>query len=155
MVTSIQLPIYASPTTEDDGEFIPDDATEEEKEDIEDEGQQAWEDAGRPGDTNDDDDNDDDDSKDNNDDQQQQQEEQITCPDGAVVNIRDYCPDVTTCPDGSTIAVGQECPAGSSSNDIGTTSWTREFTRIKTMFRWNNGYIMSRSNRERSTKMCV
>jgi hypothetical protein len=60
MITSIQLPIYASPTTEDDGEFIPDDATEEEKEDIEDEGQQAWEDAGRPGDTSNNDDDDDD-----------------------------------------------------------------------------------------------
>jgi hypothetical protein len=61
MVTSIQLPIYATPTTEDDGEFIPDDATPEEKEDIEKQGQKDWEDAGRPGERDDDDDDDDDD----------------------------------------------------------------------------------------------
>jgi hypothetical protein len=55
MTTLAPISVYGTPTTEDDGEFIPDDATEEEKEDIEDEGQQAWEDAGRPGDTNDND----------------------------------------------------------------------------------------------------
>jgi hypothetical protein len=57
MMTSNQLPIYASPTTEDDGYTYPDDASDEEKEEIDEKEQEAWEDAGRPGE---DDDNDDD-----------------------------------------------------------------------------------------------
>ena len=52
MVTSNQLSIYA----EDDGYTYPDDATEEEKDEIDEQEHEAWEDAGRPGD---DDDNDD------------------------------------------------------------------------------------------------
>jgi len=56
MMTSDQLSIYASPTTEDDGYTYPDDASEEEKEEIDEQEQEAWEDAGRPGDRNDDDD---------------------------------------------------------------------------------------------------
>ena len=46
---------YASPTTEDDGYTYPDDASDEEKEEIDEQEQEAWEDAGRPGDRNDDD----------------------------------------------------------------------------------------------------
>jgi hypothetical protein len=56
MITSNQLSIYASPTTEDDGYTYPDDATEEEKEEIDEREQEAWEDAGRPGDNDDDED---------------------------------------------------------------------------------------------------
>ena len=56
MVTSIQLPIYASPTTEDDGYTYPDDANEEEKDEVDEQEQEAWEDADRPGDDDDDDD---------------------------------------------------------------------------------------------------
>jgi hypothetical protein len=56
MMTPNQLSIYASPTTEDDGYTYPDDASDEEKEEIDEQEQEAWEDAGRPGDRNDDDD---------------------------------------------------------------------------------------------------
>lgn len=56
MITSNQLSMYASPTTEDDGYTYPDDASDEEKEEIDEQEQEAWEDAGRPGDRNDDDD---------------------------------------------------------------------------------------------------
>ena len=52
MITSSQLSIYASPTTEDDG-WTEDDyegSPEEQKE----QAQEDWEDAGRPGDNNDD-----------------------------------------------------------------------------------------------------
>ncbi len=46
-------------TTEDDGYTYPDDASEDEKQHIDDTEQQLWEDAGRPGDNdnNNDDDN--------------------------------------------------------------------------------------------------
>jgi hypothetical protein len=54
MITSTQLSIYASPTTEDDGYTYPDDSSDEEKEEIDEQEQEAWEDAGRPGDNNDD-----------------------------------------------------------------------------------------------------
>jgi hypothetical protein len=68
MVTSNQPSIYASAVTEDDGYVYPDDASEEEKDEIDEQEQEAWEDAGRPGDDddNDDDDNDDDDNGDPN-----------------------------------------------------------------------------------------
>jgi hypothetical protein len=56
LTTSNQLSIYASPTTEDDGYTYPDDLSDEEKEEIDEQEQEAWEDAGRPGDRNDDDD---------------------------------------------------------------------------------------------------
>ena len=71
----------------DDGYVYPDDSTPEEQQDIDEQEQEAYEDAGSPG------------------------EEQITCPDGTVVNSGDYCPDVIICPDGSTIAVGSTCSA--------------------------------------------
>jgi len=56
LTTSNQLSIYASPTTEDDGYTYPDDLSDEEKEEIDEQEQEAWEEAGRPGDRNDDDD---------------------------------------------------------------------------------------------------
>jgi hypothetical protein len=63
MITSNQLSIYASPTTEDDGWTEGDyEGTESEQEQ---QAQDDWEDAGRPGD-NDDDDNDDDNSNSDN-----------------------------------------------------------------------------------------
>lgn len=46
MVTPNQFSIFASPTTEDDGYTYPDDATEDEKEEIDEREQEAWEDAG-------------------------------------------------------------------------------------------------------------
>jgi hypothetical protein len=55
--TSIAVLVYASPTTEDDGYTYPDDASDEEKDEIDEQEQEAWEDAGRPGDDNDDDNN--------------------------------------------------------------------------------------------------
>lgn len=60
MIAPNQLSIYASPRTEDDGYTYPDDATEEEKEEIDEREQEAWEDAGRPGDDDDNNDNDND-----------------------------------------------------------------------------------------------
>lgn len=66
MMTSNQLSIYASPTTEDDGYTYPDDASEEEKEEIDEQEQKAWEDAGRPGDNDNDDDDDDNGGSDSN-----------------------------------------------------------------------------------------
>ena len=75
----------------DDGYVYPEDSTPEEQQDIDEQEQQAWEDAGSPG-------------------EEQQQPEQITCPDGTVINSGDYCPDVTTCPDGSVVTAGQACP---------------------------------------------
>lgn len=69
MMTSNQPSIYASSTSEDDGYTYPDDASEEEKEEIDEREQEAWEDAGRPGERDDDDDDDgdgnDNDSNDN------------------------------------------------------------------------------------------
>jgi hypothetical protein len=59
MMTSNQVSLHASSTTEDDGYTYPDDASEEEKKEIDEREQEAWEDAGRPGER-DDDDNDDD-----------------------------------------------------------------------------------------------
>ena len=66
MMTSNQLLIYASPTTEDDGYTYPDDASEEEKEEIDEREQEAWEEAGRPGER-DDDNNEENDNNDDND----------------------------------------------------------------------------------------
>lgn len=47
--TNVSVSIYASPTTEDDGYTYPDGASEGEKEEIDEQEQEAWEDAGRPG----------------------------------------------------------------------------------------------------------
>ena len=82
MVTSIQLPIYASPTTEDDGYTYPDDANEEEKDEVDEQEEEAREDAGRPGDDDDDDDDDDEATTSNND--------LPTCKNGVVSSKRRY-----------------------------------------------------------------
>ncbi|MGH9951548.1 MAG: FxLYD domain-containing protein [Nitrososphaeraceae archaeon] len=60
--------VYAQ-TTEDDGYTYPDDASEEEKQEIDEQERHAWEDAGRPGDNNNNSNDDDDgnDSRDNDD----------------------------------------------------------------------------------------
>jgi hypothetical protein len=63
----ITIPTSLSAVTEDDGYVYPDDSSDEEKEEIDEREQEAWEDAGRPGD-DDDNDNDDDDSNSNTDD---------------------------------------------------------------------------------------
>jgi hypothetical protein len=87
MIASNQPLVYASSTTEDDGYTYPDDASEEEKEGTDEREQEAWEDAGRPGER-DDDNRDDDDNDDNGDD-----EEQIfTCSDGSTVTEDEECP---------------------------------------------------------------
>ena len=65
MMTSNRVPLYVSSTTEDDGYTYPDDASEEEKEETDEREQEAWEDAGRPGERNDDHDDDDKDDNDN------------------------------------------------------------------------------------------
>jgi hypothetical protein len=49
MITPNQLSIYASPTTEDDGYTYPDDATEEEKREIDERELEMWQEAGHPG----------------------------------------------------------------------------------------------------------
>ena len=87
MMTSNQLSIYASSTTEDDGYTYPDDASDEEKEEIDEQEQEAWEDAGRPGDNDNDDDNEDDDNE-------EQADVMFTCPDGSVVSKNAICPAV-------------------------------------------------------------
>ena len=53
LMTGNQLPVYASPTTEDDDYTYSDDSSEEEKEQVDEQEQEAWEDAGRPGEEND------------------------------------------------------------------------------------------------------
>lgn len=72
MVPTFQQPVLAGPF-------------EEEKEEIDEREQEAWEDAGRPGEIDDDDDDDDDDNGDD--------EEQIfTCSDGSTVTGDEECP---------------------------------------------------------------
>jgi hypothetical protein len=68
IVTSNPLLLYASSNSEDDGYTYPDDASDEEKEDIDEQEQEAWEDAGRPGERDDDDDDESNDNDDDNDD---------------------------------------------------------------------------------------
>jgi hypothetical protein len=58
MTTSAPISVYGTPTTEDDGYIYPDEAdTQEEQDQIDEQEHQAWEDAGRPGDTSANDDN--------------------------------------------------------------------------------------------------
>ena len=65
MITSNQLTIYASPTTEDDGWTEGD--YEGSSEEQEEQAQDDWEDAGRPGETDDDDAENENDNNDNDD----------------------------------------------------------------------------------------
>ncbi len=106
MVTSNQLSIYASATT-DDGYTYPDDATEEEKEDIDEQEQEAWEDAGRPGEIDDGDDDNEDENDNNNGDGL------VECEDGSLVETEELCEQseaLVTCSDGSSAATQAECP---------------------------------------------
>jgi hypothetical protein len=91
MITSTQLSIYASPTSEDDGYTYPDDASEEEKEEIDEQEQEAWEDAGRPGEM-DGEDNDNDDDNDNDNDNRDDEEQIFSCSDGSIVTGDEECP---------------------------------------------------------------
>jgi hypothetical protein len=97
MVTSNQLSIYATPTSEDDGWV-------EGLEEQEEQAQEDWEDAGRPGeieDENDDDEN-------NND-----SEELVECEDGSLVDTEELCEQseaLVLCSDGSYAETLDECP---------------------------------------------
>ena len=99
MITSNQLSMYASPTTEDDGWTEGD--YEGSQEEQEEQAQEDWEDAGRPGDNDNDDDNDD-----NN---ENQDEETQICPDGSVLPVDQECPQI--CPDGSAVQADEACPS--------------------------------------------
>jgi hypothetical protein len=106
MITPNQFSIYTSPTTEDDGYTYPDDATEEEKEKIDEREQEAWEDAGRPGEI--DDDNDDD----NDDEEIPYCDEVGSGYQGTCFDSQDY-DDVTglaPCKDGSQVPDYKDCP---------------------------------------------
>jgi hypothetical protein len=83
MMTSNQLSIHASPTTEDDGwtESDYEGSTEEQEE----QAQEDWEDAGRPGD-------DDNDNNDNDDAKGDDGEQIFTCSDGSTVTEDEECP---------------------------------------------------------------
>ena len=63
LLLSFSAPLSVYATSQDDGYVYPNDATEEEKEEIDEREQEAWEDAGRPGnnDVSNDDDSDGDD----------------------------------------------------------------------------------------------
>ena len=96
MITSNQLTIYASPTTEDDG--WTEDDYEGSSEEQEEQAQDDWEDAGRPGETEDDDDNENDDDNNDND------NGLFECEDGSLVETEELCEQsevLITCSDGS------------------------------------------------------
>jgi hypothetical protein len=104
MITSNQLSMYASPTTEDDGWTEGD--YEGSPEEQEEQAQEDWEDAGRPGDNGNDDDNENDDNNEN------QDEETQICPDGSVLPVDQECPqpELQICPDGSAVQADETCP---------------------------------------------
>ena len=100
MVTSNQLSIYASPTTEDDGWVEGD--YEGSSEEQEEQAQEDWEDAGRPGEIEDDDDNENDDDDNEND------NGLVECEDGSLVETEELCEQseaLVTCS-----ATQAECP---------------------------------------------
>jgi hypothetical protein len=105
MITSNQPPIYGSPTTEDDGWVEGD--YEGSSEEQEEQAQEDWEDAGRPGEMdNDNDENDNENDNDNND-------ELIECKDGTLVETEELCEQsgaLVQCTDGSYAATLDECP---------------------------------------------
>jgi hypothetical protein len=104
MITSNQLSIYASPTTEDDGWTEGD--YEGSQEEQEERAKDDWEDAGRPGETDDVDDENDEDNDDNDD-------GLVECEDGSLVETEELCEHseaLVTCSDGSSAATQAECP---------------------------------------------
>ncbi|MGH9953676.1 MAG: hypothetical protein ACRD5J_18830 [Nitrososphaeraceae archaeon] len=66
VVTGSSFSLFALASTEDDGYVYPEDASEEEKEEIDKEEQKQWEDAGRPGEYDDDNDDNENDNKNEN-----------------------------------------------------------------------------------------
>ena len=105
MITSNQPSIYASPTTEDDGWTEGD--YEGSPEEQEEQAQEDWENAGRPGEIEDDDDNENDDDNNDNDDGL------VECEDGSLVGTEELCEQseaLVTCSDGSSAATQAECP---------------------------------------------
>jgi hypothetical protein len=85
-ITSSQLLTYASPTTEDDGWVEGD--YEGNKAEQEEQAQEDWEDAGRPGDDNDDD------SSNDNDNDSEESQQIFTCSDGSTVTGDEECPPI-------------------------------------------------------------
>ena len=130
MITSNSPSIYASPTTEDDGWTEGD--YEGSSEEQEEQAQEDWEDAGRPGETDDDDNENNDDDNDNDDglvecedrslveteELCEQSEVLVTCSDGLSAATQAECPSVPTaaqeqlqtCQDGSVVSVNEACP---------------------------------------------
>jgi hypothetical protein len=107
MITSNSPSIYASPTTEDDGWTEGDyDGSQEEQEE---QAQEDWEDAGRPGEIEDDGNGDDDENDDNDND-----DGLVECEDGSLVETEELCEQsevLVTCSDGSSAATQAECPS--------------------------------------------
>ena len=104
MTTSYQPSIYASPTTEDDGWTEGD--YEGSQEEQEEQAQEDWGDAGRPGEIDDDDNENDDDNNDND-------GGLVECEDGSLVETEELCEQseaLVTCSDGSPAATQAECP---------------------------------------------
>jgi hypothetical protein len=105
MVTSNQLSIYASPTTEDGGWTEGD--YEGSLEEQEEQAQEDWEDAGRPGEIDEEDDEDDNNGDDDNDDRL------VECEDGSFMETEELCEQSETlipCSDGSYAPTIAECP---------------------------------------------
>ena len=105
MLTPNQFSIYASPTTEDDG--WTEDDYEGSPEEQEEQAQEDWEDAGRPGEIEDDnDENDNENDNDNGD-------ELIECEDGSLVDSEELSEqsELVQCVDGSYAATQAECPS--------------------------------------------
>ncbi len=103
--TSTAVLVYSTPTTEDEGWVEGD--YEGSLEEQEEQAQEDWEDAGRPGDEDNGDDND------NEDDTENQDEETQICPDGSVLPVDQECPqpELQICPDGSAVQADEACPS--------------------------------------------
>ena len=119
MITSIQLPLYASPTTEDDGWTEGD--YEGSQEEQEEQAQEDWEDAGRPGEDENEDEEDDEDPYAGLPTPEEAGETGVVdCGNGVFVNPREPCPQdeeepvLVLCPDGQTQVeedrVDEDCP---------------------------------------------
>jgi hypothetical protein len=118
--------LYASPTTEDDGYTYPDDASEEEKEEIDEQEQEAWEDAGRPGEIESDDEDNDEVSDDNNDNDNPPYCDEVEDDYSGSCFDRYDTDDITglyPCKDGSQVSDPQLCESASESeiqlNELG------------------------------------
>ena len=103
--TSTAVLVYTTPTTEDDGWTEGD--YEGSSEEQEEQAQEDWEDADRPGDEDNGDDSDNEDDTENQDDEETQ-----ICPDGSVLPVDQGCPqpELQICPDGSAVEADEACP---------------------------------------------